>query len=45
MWHVWRGIQDFWWRNLKQRDKLEDLGIVGMIILKYICKKDKVCVG
>jgi hypothetical protein len=42
MWHVRRGIQDFWWGNLKQRDHLEDLGIDGMITLIQICKKDKV---
>jgi hypothetical protein len=26
----------FWWLNLKERDYLEDLGIEGMIILKWI---------
>ena len=26
----------FWWLNLKERDYLEDLGIGGMIILKWI---------
>jgi hypothetical protein len=26
----------FWWSNLKERDYLEDLGIGGMIILKWI---------
>jgi len=29
----------FWWGNLKERDHLEDLGIDGTIILKYIFKK------
>jgi hypothetical protein len=25
-----------WWRNLKERDHLENLGVGGRIILKYI---------
>jgi len=29
----------FWWENEKGRDHLEDPGIVGMIILKWILKK------
>jgi len=29
----------FWWGNMKERDHLEDLGIDGTIILKYIFKK------
>jgi hypothetical protein len=26
----------FWWRNLKERNLLKDLGVDGRIILKYI---------
>jgi hypothetical protein len=28
----------FWWRNLWETDKLEDLGVDGSIILKWIFK-------
>jgi hypothetical protein len=28
----------FWWRSLKERNKLEELGVVGMIMLKWILK-------
>jgi hypothetical protein len=39
MWHVWgRGEVDaaLWWGNLEERDHLEDLGIDGRIILKWM---------
>jgi hypothetical protein len=29
----------FWWENLKERDHLENLGVDGSIMLKYIFKK------
>jgi hypothetical protein len=28
----------FWWGNLKKRDHIEDLGIDGRMILKFILK-------
>jgi hypothetical protein len=29
----------FWWRNLRERDQLEDPGIGRRIILRWICWK------
>jgi hypothetical protein len=29
----------FWWGDLMEREHVEDLGVVGMIILKWIFKK------
>ena len=29
----------FWWGNLRERDHLENLGVDGRVILKWIIKK------
>jgi len=34
-----RGAQKFWWGNLTDRSHLQDLGLDGRIISKYIFKK------
>jgi hypothetical protein len=42
MWYVRKTGQmhtGFWWGNLRESDQLEDLGIVGRIILKWMFKK------
>jgi hypothetical protein len=42
MWHMWGrgGIRtEFVWEKVKERDHLEDLGIDGRIILKWVLKK------
>jgi hypothetical protein len=42
MWHVWvRGEvhTGFWWGNLREGNNLEDLGVDGRTILKWIFKK------
>ena len=42
MWHlretgeVYTG---FWWRDMRERDDLEDLGVGGRIILKWILNR------
>jgi hypothetical protein len=47
MWHVW-GTGEvytrvrytrFWWRNLKERDHLENTGVDEKIILRWIFRK------
>ena len=42
MWHAW-GREEvhawFSWGNLRKRDNLDDLGVDGGIILKWIFKK------
>jgi hypothetical protein len=42
MWHVWeiRAVHTgFWWGDMRERDNLEDLGIDGRIIFKWIFRK------
>jgi hypothetical protein len=42
MWHVWgRGKlhTGFWWKNLMERDHLEDEGVDGRVILRRIFRK------
>jgi len=31
-----RGANGFWWKNMGERDHLEDLGLYGRITLKWI---------
>jgi hypothetical protein len=33
-----RGANGFWWKNLKDRDRLEDLGPYGRMTLKWIVR-------
>jgi hypothetical protein len=42
MWYVWRTGDEhtvFWWGDPRNGDHLEDLGMGGRIILKWIFKK------
>jgi hypothetical protein len=42
MWHVWETeklITGFWWGYPMERDSLQDLGVDGRIILKFVFKK------
>jgi len=41
MWHTWEtgGVCTGLWGDTRERDHLEDLGIDGNIILKWIFKK------
>jgi len=40
-----RGIYRIWWGNLRERDHLEDAGIDGRIILRWIFRKWDVGAG
>jgi len=42
MWHVWETGEihtGFWFGDLREGDRLEGVGIVGKIILKWISRK------
>jgi len=39
VWGEEKPIQGFWWGNLRERDQLEDPGIDGRIILRWIFRK------
>jgi hypothetical protein len=42
MWHIWGTGElhkGFWWGDLRRGDHLEDLGVDGRVILKWIFKK------
>jgi len=42
MWHVWATGEvhaRFWWADPREREHLEDLGVDGTTILKFIFKK------
>jgi len=30
---------EFWWRDLRERDHFEDIGVDGTVILKWIFQK------
>jgi len=35
MWHIWQtGCTEFWWREPREGDHLEDLGVYNRIILR-----------
>ena len=39
MWERVEVYTVFWWRNLRERDHLEDPGVDGRIILRWILRK------
>jgi hypothetical protein len=40
MWYTGKVHSEFWWGDLMERDRYEDLGADGWIILKWIKKWD-----
>jgi len=39
MWQLWETgevLAEFWWGDLRKKDKVEDLGIYGRVILTLI---------
>ena len=42
MWHLWgRGElhTGFWWEDMRERDRVEDLGVDGRSILRWVLTK------
>jgi hypothetical protein len=39
MWDTEETHTGFWWGNLRERDHLEDIGVDGRMILKWIFMK------
>jgi len=39
VWEREEALAGFWWGNLKERDHLEDRGVDGRTIIKWIFKK------
>ena len=42
MWHIWgtgEVHRGFWWGDLRERDHMEDLGLDGRIILKWVLEE------
>jgi hypothetical protein len=38
MWERGEVLTEFWWGNLREKTHMEDLGVDGRIILKWILK-------
>jgi len=43
VWETGELHAEFWWRNLRKTDHLENPGVEEMIILKFIFKKCMCC--
>jgi hypothetical protein len=42
MFYVWEKIEvhtEFWWKDLKEKGHLKDIGVDGRTILKWVFKK------